>query len=249
MRKLVACLIGFAVGSAAGVHAAPMSIGGVNFDDENGVVEAKLAAGGSIARGTVVGQDVNEVEGFNLGTNFELRNTGTGDDDVLSLLFANPIVNGAGSCLESADEDLGPANAADYAGCDLLIFEVFNQSDSPTTALTLAAAQLEDQPSPPDSILGVLLAFIDDIDIDGDGDLDEMTIWGFDLGLLGLAVGDAATNPLFVGRDMGTPDIAAVVGLNFGTPAPEVPLPAATWLFLAGLSGLGFARRAKRKTA
>ena len=127
MRKLVACLIGFAVGSAAGVHAAPMSIGGVNFDDENGVVEAKLAAGGSIARGTVVGQDVNEVEGFNLGTNFELRNNGTGDDDVLSLLFANPIVNGAGSCLESADEDLGPANAADYAGCDLLIFEVFNR--------------------------------------------------------------------------------------------------------------------------
>lgn len=248
MKTILASALGLTIAFAASAQAAPMTIGGVDFDDSNGVVEAKLAAGGSIARGTVVGQDVDEVEGFDLGTNFELRNNGTGDDDVLSLLFANPIVNGAGSCIESADEDAGPASLADYAGCDLLIFEVFNQSDSPTTALTLASAQLEDQPSPPDSILGVLLAFIDDIDIDGDGDEDELTIWGFDLGLLGLAAGESATNPLFVGRDQGTPDIAAVVGMNFGQPTPEVPLPAAAWLFLAGVAGFGFAGK-KRKAA
>ncbi len=245
MKSILASALGLATAFAASAYAAPMTIGGVDFDDSNGVVEAKLAAGGSIARGTTVGQDVDEVEGFDLSSNFELRNNGTGDDDVLSLLFASPIVNGAGDCIESADEDTGPASLADYAGCDLLIFEVFNQSDSPTTALTLEGAQLEDQPSPPSSILGVLLAFIDDIDIDGDGDEDELTIWGFDLALLGLATGESASNPLFVGRDQGTPDIGAVIGMNFGD-TPEIPLPAAAWLFMAGVAGFGFAGKRKR---
>ncbi|MEO1136958.1 MAG: VPLPA-CTERM sorting domain-containing protein, partial [Pseudomonadota bacterium] len=235
--------LGFALGATA--HAAPMTLGGVDFDDSNGVQEATLAAGGSLS-GLTPGDPIDEVEGFDLNSNYELINNGTADDDVLSLLFASPIVNGAGSCIASADPDTGPANAADYAGCDLLIFEVFNQSDSPTTALSLAAAQLDPQPSPPDSVLGVLLAFIDDIDIDGDGRDEEVTIWGFDLALLGVLVGDAANNPLFVGRDQGTPDIAAVVGLNFGD-IPDVPLPAAAWLFLAGVAGFGFAGRKRRK--
>jgi hypothetical protein len=237
---------------AGSANAALQTIGGVQFDDANGVVEAKLAAGDPtpVVGRPNVGDDINEVEGFNLGTNYELRNNGTDPDDVLSLLFANPIVNGAGSCIASADDEAGPASAADYAGCDLLIFEVFDQSDSPTTSLTLAAAMLPDQPSPPMSILGVLLVFLDDaIDIDGDGDLDDLTIWGFDLSGLGLAIGAAANNPLFVGRDQGTPDIAAVIGLNFGQPTPEIPLPAALPLFFAGLAGLGFASRRRRAAA
>ncbi|WP_425409427.1 VPLPA-CTERM sorting domain-containing protein [Hyphococcus sp.] len=252
MKKLAISMLGLGFGLAASAHAAPMTIGGVNFDDSNGVQEAKLAAGGSPASGFSVGDDIDEVEGFDLDTSYQLRNNGTSDDDVLSLLFAESIVNGAGSCIASADEDTGPASAADYAGCDLLIFEALNQSDSPTTALTLMAAQLDPQPQPPDTILGVLL-FSGEFDVDGDGDIginENVTIWGFDLALLGVLAGEAANNPLFVGRDQGTPDIAAVVGTNFGmTPTPEVPLPAAAWLFIAGLSGLGFAGRRKKKNA
>lgn len=231
--------------------AAPMTIGGVNFDTANGVVEAKLAAGDStpLPGRPSVGSDINGVEGFKIGTTaldeFELRNNGTDDDDVLSLLFANPIINGAGSCVASPNGGVnGPANAAAYAGCDLLVFEVYNQSDSPTVALTLASAMLPNQPSPPNSILGVLLSFLQ-FDVDGDGDLDGLTIWGFDLTGLNIAVGAAATNPLFLGRDQGTPDIGAVVGLNFAPPV--IPVPAALPLFLAGLLGFGMA--ARKKTA
>jgi hypothetical protein len=232
--------------------AAPMTIGGVNFNSDNGVTEAKLAAGDSspLPGRPNVGDDINGVEGFKIGTTFldpfQLRNNGTDDDDVLSLLFANPIVNGAGSCLASPNNGVnGPSSAANYAGCDLLVFEVFNQSDSPTVALTLTAAKADDQPDPPNSILGVLLSFLE-FDVDGDGDLDGLTIWGFDLSGLNVAVGAAATNPLFLGRDRGTPDIAAVVGLNFAPP-PQIPVPAAFPLFIAGLAGLGFASRKRAK--
>ncbi|NWG70929.1 MAG: hypothetical protein HXY23_04865 [Parvularculaceae bacterium] len=249
--KFVLAAAAATVALAGIASAAPMTIGGVNFDSSNGVVEAKLAAGGSF-KGLTPGADVNGIEGFKIGQSgpnglneFELINNGTADDDVLSLLFANPIVNGAGSCVASPnDGENGPASAADYAGCDLIVFEVFNQSDSPTVALTLAAAMLPDQPSPPSSILGVLLSFLE-FDVDGDGDLDGLTIWGFDLTGLNIAVGAAATNPLFLGRDKGTPDIGAVVGLNFGAPPPVIPVPAALPLFLAGLAGMGFAARRK----
>ena len=62
-------------------------------------------------------------------------------------------------------------------------------------------------------------------------------------GELGIALGALANNPLFLGRDVGTPDVAAVVGMNFGV----IPLPAAAPLFFAGLAGLGFAGRRKKK--
>lgn len=238
--------------SAAG--ATPMTLVGVNFDSANGVQEATLAAGDAtpLPGRPSVGDPINGVEGFNIGSGsfapYELRNNGTQPDDVLSLLFPNPIVNGAGSCIASANQLVGPTSAANYAGCDLLVFEVFNQSDSPTASLTLAAAMNGTQPSPPNSILGVLLGFIPNFDLDGDGDLDGgVTIWGFDLSLLNVALGGSAANPLFIGRDQGTPDIAAVVGLNFGAPPPQVPLPAALPLFFAGLAGLGFASRRRRK--
>lgn len=251
MRLALAASAAFAALYAT-ASAAPMTIGGVNFNSSNGVLEAKLAAGDHtpLPSRPSIGDDINGVEGFKVGTagldEYELRNNGTDDDDVLSLLFAAPIVNGAGSCVASPNNGAtGPANAAAYAGCDLLVFEVFNQSDSPTVALTLASAMLPDQPSPPSSIVGVLLSFLE-FDVDADGDLDGLTIWGFDLTGLGIAVGGAATNPLFLGRDQGTPDIGAVVGLNFGAPPPPaIPVPAALPLFLAGLAGFGFAARKK----
>ncbi|MEQ1930727.1 MAG: hypothetical protein ABL957_09360 [Parvularculaceae bacterium] len=250
MRLVLAASAAFLALTAA-ASAAPLTIGGVNFNTSNGVVEAKYAAGDHtpLPGRPSIGDDINGVEGFKVGTGaldeFELRNNGTDDDDVLSLLFTSPVINGAGSCLASPnDAENGPANAAAYAGCDLLVFEVYNQSDSPTVALTLSHAMAEDQPAPPNSIIGVLLSFLE-FDVDGDGDLDGLSIWGFDLAGLNIAVGAAATNPLFLGRDQGTPDIGAVVGLNFAPPVPQIPLPAALPLFFAGLAGLGLASRKK----
>jgi hypothetical protein len=108
------------------------------------------------------------------------------------------------------------------------VFEVLNQPDNPTVSLTLNGV----------TILGVLLSQ------QGTNDT-HIAIWGFDLAGLGVAIGAAANNPLFFGRETGTPDITAIVGLNT---APPVPLPAAVWMFLVGLGGLGFAgRRAKSR--
>ena len=236
MKYLVSAAIA-SLAMVAAAHAAPMTIGGVNFDSSNTPIDVKIAQGGHFvgppAGRRYVGDDVPEVEVFDLDTSFELDSNGTQPDDVLSLLFASPLANGGGACTASADPKVGATNPANYAGCDLLVFEILDQPDQPTLSLTLGGV----------TIYGVLLADVK-LDTDGDGHVDDpVAIWGYDLGELGIALDALANNPLFLGRDVGTPDVAAVVGMNFGV----IPLPAAAPLFFAGLAGLGFAGRRKKK--
>lgn len=225
-------------------HAAPMTIGGVNFDTDDAASTVLWAQGG-VSTGLPAnareacsdptdptsttgpnGRECRALEatGFDLDTSVELDSNGTSPDDVLSFFFDNPVANGAGNCA-----------AGDYAGCDILVFEILDQPDNPTLSLTLGGT----------TIMGVLLANVV-LDTDGDGHFDDpVAIWGYDLTGLGVSLGDTANNPLYLGRDVGTPDIAAIVGQNFGV----IPLPAAAPLFFAGLAGLGFASRRRRKVS
>lgn len=247
MKKLLIAALA-ATFTSLPAFAAPMTMTGVSFDTDNAATEVLWAQGGVTTgpaanrreacggSGPPTGPNgiecrALEVQGFNLNTFVEIDGNGTAPDDVLSLLFPNAIVNGAGSCLASPNNGLnGPASAANYAGCDLLVFEILNQADNPTISLTLNGV----------SVLGVLLA--------QEGiNSTHVAIWGFDLTWLGVPVGDQANNPLFISRQVGSPDVAAVVGLNVA--APVIPLPAAVWLFAAGLAGLRIAGRRRAHSA
>ena len=115
MKYLVSAAIA-SLAMVAAAHAAPMTIGGVNFDSSNTPIDVKIAQGGHFVGPPSgwrnVGDDVPEVEGFDLDTSFELDSNGTSPDDVLSLLFASPLANGGGACTASADPKTGPASAA-----------------------------------------------------------------------------------------------------------------------------------------
>ncbi len=244
MKKLLISLLGLSLGFAASAHAAPMNIGGVDFDTDNAASTVLWAQGGVFAgldenrreacvdptdtTSTVGANGVEcralEAAGFNLDEDIELdeNNTVTQDPDVLAAFFdQGPLVNGD--------------------GIDLILFETLDQDDSPTITLILNGDQL----------FGTIL---DVIEVDG----KDYTVWGFDFSdlPLGLAMGATIGEPIYIQtqRDdentpIGSSDIAAIVGVNFGEPMPEIPLPAAAWLFIAGLSGLGFAGRRKKKAA
>lgn len=248
MKKLLIAALAATFASLPAL-AAPMTMTGVSFDTDNAATEVLWAQGGVTTGPTANRREACagsgpptgpngiecralEAQGFDLSTYVEIDGNGTAPDDVLSFLFPNPIVNGAGACLASPNKGAaGPTSAASYAGCDLVVFEILNQADNPTLSLTLNGA----------TVLGVLLA--------QEGlNSTHVAIWGFDLTWLGVPVGDVANNPLFISREAGSPDVAAVVGLNVA--APVVPLPAAVWLFVAGLAGLGAAgRQASRRRA
>lgn len=241
MKRLISAAVAL-VAMGAIANAAPMTIGGVDFDTDNAASTALYAQGGhfvgpaagrreacidptnpaSTVGPTGVECRAGEAAGFDLDTSVELDSNGTSPDDVLSIFFDNEVFNGAGNCA-----------AGDFAGCDLLVFEILDQPDNPTLSLTLGGT----------TIMGVLLADVL-LDTDSDGDFDDpVAIWGYDLAALGVAIGDIVSNPLYLGRDVGTPDIAAVVATNV------IPIPGAVPLFLAGLAGLGFAGRRRRKLA
>ncbi len=237
-RLLTAISISF-LGSIAAAQAAPMTLNGVSFDTDNAASEVLWAQGGVFAglpanqreacidptdRTSTVGANGEEcraleVVGFDLEQDVELdeNNTVLQDPDVLAIFFDQPLINGA--------------------GIDLIVFETQNQSDSPTMTMMLNGAQL----------FGTNLAVVE---VDG----KDYTIWGFDFGdmPLNLAMNAVIGEPIYLQtqRDgqntpIGSSDIAAVVGLNFGV-IPEIPLPAAFPLFLAGLAGLGLTRRRKK---
>lgn len=230
----------------ASAHAAPMSIGGVNFDTDNAASTVLWAQGGVFSglpgnrreacvdvtntASTVGANGVNcradEVAGFNLDEAIELDDNDpqTPDGpDVLALHFDRQLANGD--------------------GIDLLVFESDNQADEPTITIILNGMQL----------VGTSLG---DIEVDG----DEYHVWGFDFSdmPLEIAMGAAIGEPIYVqtvrvgdgpdGRVIGSADIAAVVGVNFIEDMPEIPLPAAAWIFIAGLSGLGFASKRKKRS-
>ena len=150
--------------------------------------------------------------GYQLGTvnAVELTRTNPGQrpQDILASFFTNPLVNGAGN--------------------DLLIFETFNQSDSPAVRVTIGGADL----------LGTALSIVE---VNG----KRYTVWGYDFSLAGFVVGALIGSPIFIttAANDGSADIAGIVGLNFGV----VPIPAALPLFLSGLGALGFMRRRKAK--
>ena len=239
MKRLLAAFSIITIVSIAGANAAPMTLGGVSFDTDDAASEVLWAQGGVFAgltenrreacadptdRTSTTGPTgvecrALEVVGFDLDQDVELdeNNTVLQDPDVLSVFFDQPLINGAGN--------------------DMIVFETLNQNDSPALTMVLNGEQL----------LGTNLAVVE---ING----KDYTIWGFDFGNLplNLAMGATIGEPIFLqtGRDdqntpIGSSDIAAIVGLNFGV-IPEVPLPAAFPLFLAGLAGLGLTRRRKR---
>jgi|GEM_PF-1892042 len=237
----------FAAASFSMALAAPMTLGGVEFDTDNAATDVLWAQGGvfagppgnrrsacddptdrtSTVRTTASGNNdagtncrADEVAGFDLDEDIELdeNNTVLNDPDVISVFFDNPLANGAGN--------------------DLLIFETQDQSDSPALTLFLNGGQL----------IGTALAVVE---VDG----DDFTIWGFDFSdaPLNLMMGAIIGEPIFIQtfRDdddtpIGSSDIAAIVGLNFMDPIVDVPLPAAAPFFLMGLAGLGWARKRRK---
>ena len=237
-RLLTAISISF-FGSIAAAHAAPMTLGGVSFDTDNAATEVLWAQGGVFAglpgnrreacvdatdRTSTVGATGEEcraleVVGFDLEEDVELdKNNGNlSGPDVLSVFFDQPIVNGD--------------------GIDIIVFETQDQDDPPAMTMVLNGDQL----------IGTRLAVVE---VDG----KDYTIWGFDFDQLpfDLAMGATVGEPILLqtfrdgqNTSVGSSDIAAIVGINFGV-IPEVPLPAAFPLFLAGLAGLQFARRRKQ---
>ncbi|MEM9618138.1 MAG: VPLPA-CTERM sorting domain-containing protein [Pseudomonadota bacterium] len=239
MKRLFALVTSLFFGSIMGAHAAPMTLGGVNFDTDDAASEVLWAQGGVFAglpqnrreacidptdRNSTVGatgEECRAVEaaGFDLDESVELdeNNVVLQDPDVLAVFFDEPLINGAGD--------------------DMIVFETLNQDDSPALTMMLNGEQLT----------GTNLAVVE---VDG----KTFTIWGFDFSdlPLNLAMGATIGEPIFLQtfRDdentpIGSSDIAAIVGLNFGE-IPEIPLPAAFPLFLAGLAGFGLTRRRKR---
>lgn len=243
MKHILASALGLAMAFAASAHAAPMTLGGVSFDSDNAASTVLWAQGGVFAgnldnrrEACIDATDINstvgvngvecralEVVGFDLDTDVELdeNNTVTQDPDVLAAFFdgGKTLINGAGN--------------------DVIVFETLDQDDPPAITLTLNGMQLISQK------LGV-------VDVDG----KTYTIWGFDFSSVGFAMNAVISAPLYLqtSRDdedtpIGSSDIAAIVGLNFQDdtpPTPEVPLPAAAWLFLAGVAGFGFAGKQKK---
>ncbi len=241
MKSILASALGLAIAFAASANAAPMTLGGVSFDTDNAASTVLWAQGGVFAgninnrreacidptdpNSTVGANGVEcralEVVGFDLDTDVELdeNNTVLQDPDVLAAFFDN------GKTLING------------VGNDVIVFETLDQDDPPATTLVLNGQQ----------IIGTKLSVVE---VDG----KDYTIWGFDFGDLGYALNAAISAPLYIqtSRDdedtpVGSSDIAAIVGLSFEE-IPDVPLPAAAWLFVAGVAGFGFAGR-KKKTA
>lgn len=221
MFKRLLTLIAASTFAAGAAQAATVNIGSFTFDDSQAADVVTLVNGraGSVLNPYLVGDRVDAAEGWDLSTNVELtgNNNSIGDSilhqDVLQVEFTTLFL-------------------VNNAGYDILIFEVFNQNDPMTAGFSMASV-LDD----PDAALHATLLEVVNVPEGRFG------VYGIDLSDLGFAPGEAKQMPLFISRDEGSPDIAAIVAYN----ATPIPLPAAAPLFFAGIAGLAFARLRRRR--
>jgi len=238
MKYLVSAAIA-SLAMVAAANAAPMTLGGVSFDTDNAATDVIWAQGGVFAgnlssrreacldptdkTSTVGATGVNcradEAAGFNL------------DDPSVATKDKYVELDENNDVLKKPDVIAAFFNGPliNQDGDDLLIFEAANQSDNPSVSLLLGGVE----------IIGTVLAVVE---IDG----KKYTISGFDFSdsPLNIALGAVIGEPIFIQtfEQVGSSDIAAIVGVNIGV----VPLPAAAPFFFAGLAGLGFMRRKKK---
>ncbi len=242
MKTILASAMGLAMALAATAQAAPFTLpqtfGPYELTADKALTDAVVratGAGGGV-KGDLVsppGYDVGDSVLDFLDMDFETEAT-LADDDFIELYFASQLINGD--------------------GFDFVVFEVYNQSDPAGVTLDwmfddlddvvrLEATQLTDGANPD----GLYL-----FDVDGDGTIEDdegVFIYGFDLTDLGLGTDEVLLGSLFLSAGFaGAADIAHISALNIVTEMPEVPLPAAAWLFIAGAAGFGFAGW-KKKTA
>lgn len=217
-------------------HAAPVTVGGVTFDTDNHADDVIWARGGVFAgltenrREACVPPTAGSTVGAN-GVNCRADELDDFDlDDFVELDENATTVNPPDALAIFFDNPL-----VNGAGIDLVIYEEANQSDNPALTLILGGSQLT----------GTVLATIE---ING----KKYTISGFDFSNspLNIALGAVIGQPIFLQtlNQVGSADISAIIGVNFGQPPPDIPLPAALPLFFAGLAGLGFAARRRRAT-
>ena len=245
----------FAAASLSMAFAAPMMVGGVDFDTDNAASDVLWAQGGRFAgpddkrrsacddptdrtstvRTTeLLNNDAGTTcrafvaQGFNLDDAVELddNNGNLIGSDVLSAFFDKPLINGD--------------------GFDVIIFESLNQDDASAITLFLNGAQ----------IVGTVLGNVSD----GMGNMARAVAFDFSDAPLNVALGAAIGAPIYIqtlrldgnnnpdpnGEPEGSADIVAIVGLNFADPLTDVPLPAAAPIFLLGLAGLGWARKRRK---
>ena len=116
-------------------------------------------------------------------------------------------------------------------GIDLLVFERFSDEESPLLSLTFGGP----------SIAGVFLESI------MPGGINQTTVFGFDLDLLGITAGAIVAGNVFFTINGNTPDIAEIAAIDSGTTV--VPLPAALPLFAGGLGLLGLIGWRRKRVA
>ena len=247
VKKLVLTALGAVAGLMASAQAAPLTlpvtIGPVTLTADGLLTDAVVRGTGA---GSGIQGDIQNSPGYGIGdsvldfldTDLETEAT-LQDDDFVELFFANSLVNGD--------------------GFDFVIIEVLNQGDSGGLVLDFMGIDVNDvvRLDATQIVAGAdnVVNGAYDFDIDGDGTIEngeQVFIYGFDLSDIGVGVGETLSQSIFLSASSeGAADIAHIGGINLEgptePPAPEVPLPAAAPLFLAGIAGLQFARRSRRK--
>jgi hypothetical protein len=228
MKKLVAAAAAF-VSLAGAALAAPVTVGGVSFDTSNAATTVLWAQGGVFS-----GLTANRREACVDPTNPASTVGATGVkcraneaagfnlNEFVELDKNNGVIN---------EEDVLAAFFAqplvNGAGFDLVIYEAANQSDNPGVSIVLNGASIAG------TVLGTVVV---------NGKKFTISAFDFSNSPLNIALGATIGQPIYIRtlNQRGSSDIAALVGINFGTPTPEIPLPAALPLFFAGLAAVSY---------
>jgi hypothetical protein len=227
MRKLTTT-IAAAIGAAMLLAAPGASAGiiGVTVDPgDNSIVgqtQFRAALGGEAVKYFIPLSDTSGVYGVDNGGNFGLQSdSGNGGGTLSMYLLFEPINVGAQYVLDILFEDLDLENANDPFG----FFESIE---------VLSADGLT-------SLSGGVITDVGGL-ISGDASTQQ---------LLSLFLGTIASDPFLVRLDFAASFISN--GTNTAeyliAEINEVPIPAAIWLFFAGMAGLGFAGRGKSSIA